>query len=271
MKKLFGLVALLAMVLSFSSVYADVDLWGDYTGPVTLKFSGFTNGTIYSPTSAPNFDTIEDGWGVGRVTSVSEGFSGSGNPLWAFGPTSTSEVTYYYHDIVDYAVGDLPGQILSKGGVFDFYLNPAGSFNNINAADRATGFTQITGGTPLMRAFLVPGILFPDDTTTTIEQSLFPVNGGGVMGNGTALAAIDLTGVWDTALARAINSNVFANNADLRLGFTISPNTADNGFMLVHNDPANAVVTPEPISSALFLLGGAALVGGRLKKKNRKA
>lgn len=275
MKKVFGVVALLVMVLSFSSAYA-FD-WGGYVGPATFKFSGFTNGTIYSFDSLgnpiPGIDGAEDAWGVGRVQQIFDGVDASGTAVWNNGQGG-EEITYFYYGITDWSVTpDISGnaQIKSTGGIFEFYLNSSGTAD-FNAANRSgSSFTTITdSGTKFARLVLAPGVIVGDGVTTIEETLSGNIVAGNVSGSGSALGSFDLTGAWNTPWAQALNSDAFANGTDMNLGFTISQNVGtSNGFSLTHDDPAHVVVTPEPISSALFLLGGCALMVRRLRKQRK--
>ena len=101
-----------------------------YSGPVEIKFSGFSQGTAYMPgtffqppangVNDPNgfsaggvndllnpFGTPEDVWLVANITSivVAPGQPGANTPVWQ--PSATEEMTALAHSFNDLAV--LPG------------------------------------------------------------------------------------------------------------------------------------------------------------------
>jgi len=287
MRKKLTIAVFAAMLMLMSSNAYAFDL-GDYIGGIMIKFLGYSNGPTYEmgnyefhqETGAPG-NGIEDSWGAGLVESIRKvdengvvDMTSSGK-LWTSG--GSEELAFFYRGVDDWKVAmssPTQGQIWSVGGVFELYslTTPI----DWNAAERSSTevYDSITSGEKLARFNLTPGVDATDPISTMIDQVDIKLVGDGqqVFGSGSSLANVDLGGDWNTSFANSINSDVF-NGSDLSLGYTIAynPNYENDGFQFLVNDPAYAKITPEPISSALFLLGSGALAIKVYRKKRKSA
>jgi len=281
MRKLLTLIAMVAIIFSsVSSAYA-FDL-GGYVGKVLVKLTGYANGTPYQqgtdqeywqdPNKTIPGDGQEDGWGVGLVTDIYKiNANGTkGDRIWQDGVGNES-LAYYYYGIDDWKVNTVDpnkSYIYSTNGTLDIYSRPYNSLfmDNLNANQRVGNtFTGITDQTQFAEFNFVPGIKAGDGITTISEKIASP-EFPDVFANGSALGAVvPGWGAWGSKF----DNNLFENGSDLSIGFTVSynPGVGDNNFYFSVDDPARTAVTPEPVSSALFLIGGVALAARHLRRK----
>lgn len=282
---------------------------GGYSGPLNIKYSGYT--TASKLTAGSNEAT----WGAGFVTTFHE-FGNPANVLWS--NSGAEKISYLFYGIADANItGSGPFNIYNigcSGGAcdgkihLDMYLNPTGgAFNNTSPAglqtsDR-TGFgsmTGITDGVLLARFELVAGIetvnapggtqpLFDERSATMVQHvsaTTLPATGDGSFYANCVTGPLCDGSVYDVNLnsdALLVPGNPYnpSGRADILAQYTLKPVAAKtpfgsnnpiwiNGWRGDTFDPVTAFAVPEPGVLALF---GAGLLGlgGMARRRTSQA
>lgn len=269
-----ALVVAALMLQAGSQAYA-FDL-GGYLGKLLFKFTGRTSSNLYDGNWN---DQTEDSWGVGKVSSILSD-DGSNETLWVDKFNAEGqELVYYMRGIKD-MYADLnsngAGLVLSKGGEFSLWLQPAGTmkYDVLNRSLDKLNYSTITdtpGKIAFARFTLTPGIIpvasgVPvDPTQVSLSENFYAPGADGLIhGDGFAYGTIDPTwGIYGSLL----NTNSQLGGSDVSLQFDFIQ-SAYKGFNTQVNDPVRAV-TPEPVSSVLFLLGAGAIGADYIRKKKK--
>lgn len=259
MKKVI-LVALLVAVVALISTPAFAFDLGGYTGPVSLKFTGFsqTNDNTY---------VAGETWAIVKLTTIEDNLT---NELWGQGDNNEHIYGIIYGLTDVSVVGADPQSIQQVGGQFALYLYNDGNTTDEFLLDNPLArrnpgqadYTSITnGGSLFLSGNFTPGII-GGDFSTTVQQIFSPGSG---QGSGEGYAVI--TG--GSAMSLLKSGMILDNNGvgrDLNFNFDVSVQQAAPGWFAKIDDPVNANAVPEPMSMLLFGTGLFGLVGLRKKK-----
>lgn len=276
---------------------------GGYSGPINIKYSGYTTEDNLTPLSD------ETTWGAGFVTTFHE-YGNPANVLWD--NSGPEKISYFLYGMADANIrGSGPFDIYNVGCAggacdgkihLDLYLNPTGgAFNDTTAAglqvsDR-TSFSTMTGitdGVLLARFELVAGIEttdFPDGTNPLFDDrsaqmvqhvsaTTLPATGDGSFYADCVAGPLCTGGSPDLNTdAIVVPGNPYnpSGKADILGQYTLKPVSATdpfgnpnpiwtNGWRGDTFDPVTAFV-PEPGALALM---GAGLVGLGAAARRRK-
>jgi len=237
--------------------------------------------TIVDPTTGHSITTLEDSWGIAKVTGIykADGVS----TLWLPGSTDGSELTVMFWGEVDFYAQSFNGVSYMSGvnmhyAVYqDFtpdYSGAAGSAGR-TAIDQ---YTTVTDGTKVLEGKSRAGFLYADTGkysgaggSTTEFASQFDF--GSLTGNGSAY--VDVTGGTDqvqfdtnTFFTPASGANGIPDGADMKFQFTTDPSFTWPGtdWLVGSNDPIKADVIPEPLTMLGVFLGVSGL-GGYLRRR----
>lgn len=293
--------------LSFSNVPAG------WNGSYSIKLTGFeafasSTGVVRAPGAAPQVGDVN--FGVLRVTSITVNDGpGTGTTIWTDGDGG-AEIMGVFSGITISAFappsvididgpGPMPpvpvaGALLATGGLADFYINSAGSFNSVNVnggfAQGIGGYAAELGGTCdlnencyhgisdqggglLLSTEYVPGVLSNvGDNTTTVYGTINP----NALLSGTANGFLKVTGGSDQD--RFDTNGYLGGSADMNANNTFCSVTeagcVDSGvgygdWTTKINDPVvGTVKLPEPASLGLV---GAALLGLGMVRRRKSA
>ncbi len=273
---------------------------GGYTGPVEIKFAGFSTdaSTFGSPCALGS--GCENNFVVGNVSEITDGF----NALWSSG-TGGEYITFIKYGISDFSdisTGPMSSNHYAKGATaagtgnaaadgfihLDFYIDSAPGMNpNTTGPASRTGYSTYTGltdGTLFLSTILVPGIATDDPSTAGIDEStatLF-INRTAqtvpLTGDGSFFAAI--TGGSQQAL---FNSNGYLSGAADFFGqFDLTPNShaSCNGpmgasspacFDSALNDPLRGAAVPIPAAIGFLGIGFSGLLSCAWIRRRRSS
>jgi hypothetical protein len=264
-----------------------------YDGPMTLKFTNWDVGTLYSgmtpgvtytgaalaalPQQAPpNSFNGESSWGIAQLTTIKGTVGGNPNyVLWSGTQLGTQQVTAIFWGETDTSVtlnADGTESITGNGYHIAFFENPSSDPNSINpiatttagrtAADVFTGMAQ-AGYTCIWTLNSVPGANANDMSdqffgTYTPETAFGGLNAGGAMyaDTGTIYEA-DLPGGQLTGVDNGMFAPISAGGPDWDVNWTgtslLGP--TGGGFDVNSEDPVYTEAVPAPAAVVLGMMG----------------
>ncbi len=268
---------------------------GWYEGPLTMKFTNWDVGTIYTvadgtyggsvaamdaisgQTPPPNRIGSEDSWGIAQLTSI-RGLVG-GNPntqLWNNSAGTPQVTAIFWGEKDTYLKQTNGGSVQDIHGVgyhIAFFENPANTNpNNVNpigtttagrtGADVFTGLAQ-AGYTCLWTLNSVPGFdsNFPNDEffgTYNPSAGFSNANAtGGMFANTGTIFDPNLPGGQVTGVLNGMFlPDPALGGANWRVAFTgISLVGGGSGFDVLSDDPIMAEAVPAPAAVVLGLMG----------------
>ncbi len=298
-----GTLCLPSAVNAISLVYLEGPNVGQtYAGPVTIKMFNYDTGSLYptyamgssygysgSPTNvgyqagvsaldsqvvlqAANAslipggygDTLEDSWGIARVTGI---YTPDNYAVWT--PLAANkEITAMFWGEQDFYLRQSALDVQTMNGVgmhVDFYEDAALNYTPTNGTLWKTGlaaYATATDGTRILRTASVAGFLHGAGAEGGLAaefESLF--NTTALTGTGAAYVSLYDASTRDYS---QFNSDMYTGltglTADIKLEFTTSA-TSVSDWLVTSQDPLTATaVIPEPVEATLLVMGGALLM-----------
>jgi hypothetical protein len=282
-----GLVLLLVAV-SASSSWAVIETYLPGGATVRLKFTNWEVGTLYDTTGLTDLaeytrggavydlDTVpvsqkaitgtdpitgdptytgEDSWGIFKLIGIQSGST----DLWLSGQGGIEITGIFWGTKDESLIMSGAQQTLKGNGLhYAFFEDTALNFSEVagpGARDDSSGkpyFATATDGTLIWTGSAVPGITAADGYDflsyyTPGDPGEFDDGHGAFLGN---LG----TNAWGTGSLNDL-LGFLPNGVQMSFDFDASSEDADNGWLLVSDDPVRAYVTPELSSAPLMLLG----------------
>jgi hypothetical protein len=248
---------------------------GNYSGPLTIKYSNYDVGTLYdvAPGTYTNPDAIPlqspppslkaltggasspfvdgDSWGIFKVKEI----DGAGDTiLWQTGATTSFEITgiFWGETDIQVAFDGTNENIHGVGMSIAFFADTAKNFISTDT-NKANDIASAIDGQLIWTANSVPGVLAGDGVTQF--DSTFKPTSSTTIANVVG-AAWAKTGA--TAIGTGDLNSMFAPldpNHDLEIQFTGL--TKSSIWLVDSQDPVNAAAVPTPTA----VWGGAMLAG----------
>jgi len=291
MKKLFGVLLVVALFGFLPKSGFAFSLYGDYIGPLEFHFQAWDDGTTYIPqvdgsgnwtgmwipsdsgaAVADNTYGVADGdvdsYGIGTVTSITKVPTGS---LWAppLDGSETLDIHLYGLDD-DFVQGSFDtsgnptgfsvetiGSTTTGGAFLDVYLGPGPTTFDPTNANKTLGIASVTDGTPFLRLKFVP--VGPNGTVYSTSYS------ANLVGHGDGYLEV-VTGWGDPAWEAVFDSDAYDSvytGADFYL-YNDYNTVGATPWLVKAQDPVTGAAIPEP---ATMVLMGIGLAGAALRRK----
>jgi len=226
------------------------------TGQLNALAQSAPIGSIYGP---------EDSWGIGRVTSIEDGF---GNTIWSQAGKG-QEVTVMFYGSQDFFLTETAtSQVTSSAGLHvDLYFQTVGGLGytaynpSLGSGGRTAlnQYTTVTDGTLLLSTVSTAGFLYAPGvqggTATEFTSTFAPGTGG------LGATYLNVTG---GSMAANFNTNSITSafdgsiRADLFAQFTTRTDDTVANWLVSSDDPVRGlfVAVPEPSTYGLIAAGG---------------
>jgi hypothetical protein len=240
-------------------------------GSKVIDANGDGDFTDPGDTPIPAGEDLEDGWGIFRLTDITN-TNDSSDILWLDGDGG-KEVVGLFYGLSDNGVRDsvTPGETLiqSEGMKVDFYEQADGRFDSFgNENQGSAGRTALATYTGITDAG--PGPILSCVSTAADLLNFAGLSGppefkafftpSGVTGDGTFISRLNVVGGSNAAMFDT--NGMVGGLADLTLNGTTTANTTPvANWTVLDEDPFRGNVIPEPLTMAGLMLGVGSLVG----------